>query len=292
MKALVIANTQIRRDDAGRFCLNDVHEASGSDKRYQPANWLRLNQTQELILELKKGRKNDKQFLTSEELEPVVSAPGGYGGTYVVKELVYAYATWRSAAFFLIVIRAYDALITASPSGQAAETLDDARRHRAARMYFDDARRTLRAARVPWQQAVARALAFAERKTGIDLSAEYQIDLGIDALPVQFETPADSEIALFLDHWREGKLGIAFAPILSRKLFQRYAQWCTDNNTRILREQWFVHAVKRQWGKQCNPRRRWPDDAGVVHGPHGFIDPSCSHFPLARQSSPVEGIDA
>src|SRR5690606_40345260 len=50
--ALVIANTQIRQDAAGRYCLNDLHQASGGAKRHQPGDWLRLKQTQELVAEV------------------------------------------------------------------------------------------------------------------------------------------------------------------------------------------------------------------------------------------------
>lgn len=127
MNALVIANTQIRRDPSGRYCLNDLHQASGGSKRHQPSNWLRSDQAQELILEL---TKSEEGFLKSEEAPPANSSElrgwsrnscsdpfetvndGFANGTYAVKELVYAYAMWISPKFHLAVIRAYDELVT------------------------------------------------------------------------------------------------------------------------------------------------------------------------------------
>jgi phage antirepressor YoqD-like protein len=51
---------------------------------------------------------------------PVAVLKGGSGpqGTFVVKELVYAYAMWVSPAFHLKVIRAYDAMVS-RPAGPA-----------------------------------------------------------------------------------------------------------------------------------------------------------------------------
>lgn len=116
-KVLTIASINIRQDASGRYSLNDLHRAAGGEKRHQPANWLRAEQTQGLIEELRKylnlsvphARGTD----TINDLEPVVTTQGfGEQGTYAVKELVYAYAMWISPAFNLKVIRAYDAMAT------------------------------------------------------------------------------------------------------------------------------------------------------------------------------------
>lgn len=97
---LIISNYSIRRDSAGRYCLNDVHKAAGGEKRHQPSDWLRLQQTQELIAEL-----------ASQKIPGILGIESKQGlGTFVAKELVYGYAMWISAAFNLKVIQAYDAM--------------------------------------------------------------------------------------------------------------------------------------------------------------------------------------
>lgn len=101
--ALTVAGTLVRQDAAGRFCLNDLHRASGGEKRHGPSYWLTNAQARALIDEL------------ATTGIPVVTQEGAAGGTYVVRELVYAYAMWISPAFNLRVIRAYDALVTAPP---------------------------------------------------------------------------------------------------------------------------------------------------------------------------------
>jgi hypothetical protein len=116
---LTIASMPISQDDAGRFCLNDLHKAAGGEDKHRPTFWLRNDQTQELIRELETEGDSripgttDVQNCTSENNQAVITYKGGSGiqGTYVCKELVYAYAMWISPKFHLTVIRAFDDLV-------------------------------------------------------------------------------------------------------------------------------------------------------------------------------------
>lgn len=111
---LVIGEFTIRQDDEGRYCLNDLHKASGGDKKHQPAYFIRNQQTKDLVNEIVNSAnlqslENDRSSNMS--FDPIKKMEGVKGGTYVVKELVYSYAMWISAKFHLMVIRAYDALV-------------------------------------------------------------------------------------------------------------------------------------------------------------------------------------
>lgn len=100
---LIITETLIRQDDDGRYCLNDLHRASGGHANHRPSKFMRNKQTQALVRELGKA-----QICAS------VKHGGTDGGTtYVAKELVYAYAMWISPAFHIKVIRTYDAFMQA-----------------------------------------------------------------------------------------------------------------------------------------------------------------------------------
>ncbi len=107
MNELVIANTIIHKDAEGRYCLNDLHRAAGAASKHQPSNWLRLDQTKSLCAEI------DRSSEMRNAVEVLQGGPAQ--GTYVAKELVYAYAMWISPAFHLKVIRAYDAMVSAPP---------------------------------------------------------------------------------------------------------------------------------------------------------------------------------
>ncbi|OIN07926.1 KilA-N domain-containing protein [Oceanisphaera psychrotolerans] len=102
MSQLIVADVTVRQDDEGRYCLNDLHKAAGGEAKHKPNEWLRNQKTQELVEEASKTG-----------IPALVKMHGGRTpGTYVCKELVYAYAMWISPAFHLKVIRAYDELQT------------------------------------------------------------------------------------------------------------------------------------------------------------------------------------
>ena len=108
---LMIGEFTIRQDDEGRYCINDLHKASGGQEKHKPFNFMRNQQTKDLISEI----ENEIMMLKSEHHKiKAVNTIKGKGlnqGTFVIKELVYFYAMWISAKFHLIVIRAYDALV-------------------------------------------------------------------------------------------------------------------------------------------------------------------------------------
>ncbi|QEY24783.1 KilA-N domain-containing protein [Neisseria animalis] len=120
MNAIQISSVAIRQTSNRLYNLNDLHKASGGEKRHELTNWLKLQQTNELIDEISKpeisGLEKPKQVIQ-------VIRGGANRGTYACKELVYAYATWISAKFFLQVIRTFDAVVSGRLQTQPQKAL-------------------------------------------------------------------------------------------------------------------------------------------------------------------------
>ncbi|WP_289169644.1 KilA-N domain-containing protein [uncultured Pseudoalteromonas sp.] len=107
MTNLSILSKQIRLHD-GLFSLNDLHKAAGYHAKHRPNQFLRIDQTKDLINEID----------SCADLRTSILVKHGIG-TFVCKELVYAYAIWISPKFHLQVIRAFDAqqqAITKAPT--------------------------------------------------------------------------------------------------------------------------------------------------------------------------------
>ncbi|MDD2934719.1 MAG: KilA-N domain-containing protein [Methylotenera sp.] len=101
---LTLAGIVVHQDPQGRYSLNDLHSAAGGEDRHMPIQFLRLDSTEVLVSEIEK--------VGNPIFSAVSSVRGCSGRTYVTKELVYAYSNWISPAFYLNVIRTYDALVT------------------------------------------------------------------------------------------------------------------------------------------------------------------------------------
>ena len=104
MNSIQISNVTIRQTENNLYNLNDLHKAAGGADNHKPSNWLRVSQTQELIAEIEAQGGKAAEVING----------GKNRGTFVCKELVYAYATWISAKFFLLVIRTFDAVVSGS----------------------------------------------------------------------------------------------------------------------------------------------------------------------------------
>ena len=99
---LILEDTYVRQDEQGRFSLNDLHQAAGGEEHHKPSRFTRTDTFTDLVEALRPEMASD----------PVVAVSTGKPGTYVARELVYAYAMWISPAFHLQVIRTFDALAT------------------------------------------------------------------------------------------------------------------------------------------------------------------------------------
>ena len=87
MNAISVANVAIRQFD-NLYSINDLHKAAGGLEKHKPANWLRNQQTSDLIAEL--------------EIAQIRAIQKKQGlGTFVSKELVVHYGMWISPAFSL-----------------------------------------------------------------------------------------------------------------------------------------------------------------------------------------------
>lgn len=103
MTNLTILSNKIRTVD-NLYSLNDLHLASGSDPKHRPTYFIRNEQTQELISELKAEKPTCENSHSS-----ILVAKNGVG-TYACEELALAYATWISPKFHLVVLRAFIAM--------------------------------------------------------------------------------------------------------------------------------------------------------------------------------------
>lgn len=90
----------------GLYSLNDMHKASGGDKKHQPSFFVRNQEVGDLAKEIE-----DSANLPNTQVLRKING-GDKRGTYACKEIIYRYAMWISPKFALLVIRTFDKLVT------------------------------------------------------------------------------------------------------------------------------------------------------------------------------------
>ncbi len=94
---LVLNNIEVKKDEQGRYSLNDLHKASGGQHKDQPARFIRLKSFTETV-----------DFLTTQMwvVKPFETKAGRHGGgTWVCEQLVVEYAMWVSVEFKVKVMQ-------------------------------------------------------------------------------------------------------------------------------------------------------------------------------------------
>ena len=189
---LIIANTNIEQDAQGRYCLNDLHRAAGGDNKKRPSLWTENPQTLALVDEL----ESEAGFPALD-----IQHGGKTPGTFVRKEMVYAYAMWISAKFHLQVIRAYDEL-TKPAAHVVPQSLSAALRlaaDQADQIEFQQAQLAIAAPKVAALDRIAGAAgSFTIREAAKDLQVK----------PLEFSNWLKGHDWIF----RQGKVNLAYQP--------------------------------------------------------------------------------
>ena len=104
---LTILHNTINMID-GLYSLNDLHSVSGNNKKHKPTNFMRLENTKDLIAEIE--RCSDVSIEAKSSAYKVIKGGDSQQGTFVCRELVYSYAMWINPRFHLLVIRSFDSM--------------------------------------------------------------------------------------------------------------------------------------------------------------------------------------
>lgn len=107
---LTILDNTIHTVD-GLYSLNDLHRVSGGSRKHQANNFMRLESTRGLIHEIERS-SDMRNGIKSVAYKVIQGGNSQEQGTFVCRELVYSYAMWISPRFQLLVIRAFDSMVT------------------------------------------------------------------------------------------------------------------------------------------------------------------------------------
>lgn len=243
---LVIDGVSVRQDNSGRYCLNDLHRAAGGEDRHKPANFFRQDNIKTLCAEI--DRCSDVSIGSVESIRG-----GPNQGTYVSKELVYAYAMWISAAFNLKVIRTFDVVMTGDPISQRSDQVQ------AGVILLESAARMLNFSNSSKQGAYQKLQSFAGLP---DMMPSYAIDAPADSVDGS-SRPTLSLTALL----QQNRIGIsavdAFHRLAAAGIVEKLSRASNSRRANNGRKKfWSVTAKGLLFGKNItspnNPRETQP----------------------------------
>ncbi|WP_201616463.1 KilA-N domain-containing protein [Psychrobacter urativorans] len=108
---LIISNTdQCIRTMGAYYSANDLFKASGGENKNRITFFLQNDSTKALIKVYESESYDVGNPTAKKKALKVVKGKGKNQGTYLCRELVYAYAMWISPEFTLMVIRAFDSI--------------------------------------------------------------------------------------------------------------------------------------------------------------------------------------
>lgn len=97
IRAVSVAGVSISSNEDGLYSLNDLHKASGGERKHEPHLWLRSREVKEVIEEMEKS-----------DTHICVTKRGGKDqGTFVDRILLGMYASWISAKFHILVYKVF-----------------------------------------------------------------------------------------------------------------------------------------------------------------------------------------
>ena len=105
--SIQIGETIIHKSEKGLYSGNDLWKASGKRSAKRPEKWLKLESAKELVDACRNLVTEQNQLV----IEVIQGGKPVLQGTFVCKDLAYAYAMWLSPQFYLLVIRTFDAVI-------------------------------------------------------------------------------------------------------------------------------------------------------------------------------------
>lgn len=237
MSALVIAGVKVRQDSEGRFSLNDFHRAAGQENRHRPSIWLDNQQAQDLVAELEAENPATK---------PTGTLKGrGITGTYVCKELVYAYAMWISPRFHLQVIRTFDAAVNPPANDPAPQRLSVVAED------FDAAKRIACALGLEGNQVLLSAGRMVRETTGVDVLELAGVRRLINEAQEHNHTPTELGVKLGLSAARTNKL-------LAEHGLQRHVEYAAG------KKRWELLPAGQPFAVLTDTAKRHSDGAPVL----------------------------